>query len=59
MHKILTGGICYRGLFDHFGEQHEKVQSGQHEGSLSHELIAGAASYEAIKAYNDHCAKQG
>ncbi|KAI7895574.1 uncharacterized protein EV154DRAFT_495348 [Mucor mucedo] len=49
------------GLFDLFGEQHEQVSAtpSEHEGSLSHELIAGAASYEAIKAYNKHCEKEG
>jgi hypothetical protein len=26
---------------------------------LSHELIAGAASYEAVKAYNEHCEREG
>lgn len=49
----------YRGLFDFFGEQHEQVHSDKHEGKLSHELIAGAASYEAVKAYQEHCAKNG
>lgn len=55
---LITFLYC-RGLFNNFGDQHEKVESGQHEGSLTHELIAGAASYQAIKAYNEHCAKQG
>lgn len=48
-----------RGLFDFFGEQHSKVHSGEHEGSFTHELIAGAAAYEAAKAYNEHCEKNG
>ncbi|CAO3629566.1 unnamed protein product [Mucor hiemalis] len=48
-----------KGLFDFFGEQREQVHSGEHEGSLSHELIAGAASYEAVKAYEKHCAENG
>ncbi|KOS17076.1 hypothetical protein ESCO_006029 [Escovopsis weberi] len=30
-----------------------------HEASLSHELIAGAAAYEAFKAYENHCAENG
>ncbi|ORZ03647.1 hypothetical protein BCR43DRAFT_483709 [Syncephalastrum racemosum] len=47
------------GLFDHFKDSHEKVESGKHEGSLTHELIAGAASYQAAKAYNEHCEKNG
>ncbi|CDH57158.1 predicted protein [Lichtheimia corymbifera JMRC:FSU:9682] len=49
------------GLFDHFQSQHEEVMNTEsgHEGKLSHELIAAAASYEAAKAYNDHCAANG
>ncbi|KAK8915742.1 hypothetical protein H634G_07975 [Metarhizium anisopliae BRIP 53293] len=31
----------------------------QNKPSLSHELIAGAASYEAAKAYENHCAENG
>ncbi|KAB8202563.1 Protein of unknown function DUF3759 [Aspergillus parasiticus SU-1] len=31
----------------------------EHQAKLSHELIAGAASFEAMKAYNDHCEKNG
>ncbi|KAL5527671.1 hypothetical protein ACEPAG_6472 [Sanghuangporus baumii] len=31
----------------------------EHKAKLSHELIAGAASFEAAKAYEDHVAKNG
>ncbi|OAX35130.1 hypothetical protein K503DRAFT_746368 [Rhizopogon vinicolor AM-OR11-026] len=31
----------------------------EHKAQLSHELIAAAASYEAMKAYNKHCEKNG
>lgn len=31
----------------------------KHEAKLSHELIAGAAAFEAAKAYEDHKAKNG
>jgi hypothetical protein len=31
----------------------------EHEPSFAHELIAGAASYEAAKAYEDHVARNG
>ncbi|CAG8159288.1 unnamed protein product [Penicillium salamii] len=31
----------------------------KHEPSKIHELIAGAASYEAAKAYEDHVARNG
>ncbi|KAF8694326.1 hypothetical protein AX14_002084 [Amanita brunnescens Koide BX004] len=30
-----------------------------HKAELSHELIAGAAAYEAAKAYENHCATNG
>ncbi|OQD78242.1 hypothetical protein PENDEC_c001G02975 [Penicillium decumbens] len=33
--------------------------SQEHEASFSHELIAGAASYEAAKAYEKHCEENG
>ncbi|KAJ7777950.1 hypothetical protein DFH07DRAFT_570220 [Mycena maculata] len=39
--------------------QHDSVSTGTHKGKLSHELIAAAASYEAAKAYEAHCEKQG
>ncbi|KAI9253023.1 hypothetical protein BY458DRAFT_443465, partial [Sporodiniella umbellata] len=49
------------GLFDQFSQQHAEVKETPHEhkGKLSHELIAGAASYEAVKAYQKHCEEQG
>ncbi|KAF8177767.1 hypothetical protein K438DRAFT_1605921, partial [Mycena galopus ATCC 62051] len=34
------------------------VQS-EHKASLTHELIAGAAAYEAAKAYQEHCKEKG
>ncbi|KAF8343483.1 hypothetical protein F5887DRAFT_328437 [Amanita rubescens] len=44
-------------------EEHEQyynqVQNAPHKAKLSHELIAGAAAYEAAKAYNEHLAKNG
>lgn len=30
-----------------------------HESKLSHELIGGAAAFEAVKAYEDHERKEG
>lgn len=38
--------------------QEEGVQP-EHEASFVHELIAGAASFEAAKAYEDHVARNG
>ena len=31
----------------------------KHEGHLSHELIAGAASFAGMKAWEDHQRKEG
>jgi len=46
------------GLFSAFegnsGAYQQAVDSGDHQSSISHELIAGAASYEAAKAYEKH-----
>ncbi|KAF8650741.1 hypothetical protein AX14_008569 [Amanita brunnescens Koide BX004] len=51
--------------FEH-NEEHERyynefnnATTPEHKAKLSHELIAGAAAYEAAKAYNAHCAKNG
>ncbi|CAO3639736.1 unnamed protein product [Cunninghamella blakesleeana] len=49
-------------MMDHFSNSYEQVRSAEteeHKAKLSHELIAGAAAYEAIKAYNEHCEKNG
>ncbi|KIJ60203.1 hypothetical protein HYDPIDRAFT_117462 [Hydnomerulius pinastri MD-312] len=40
-------------------EDYLKVVNEPHKAKLSHELIAAAASYEAMKAYNEHCEKNG
>ncbi|KAG2337422.1 hypothetical protein BDR05DRAFT_1063281 [Suillus weaverae] len=40
-------------------DAHAQVTNAPHKAKLSHELIAAAASYEAMKAYNDHCEKNG
>ncbi|KAI8090916.1 uncharacterized protein B0P05DRAFT_527951 [Gilbertella persicaria] len=49
------------GFFDHFSDSHQQLQDtpDEHKGSLTHEVIAAAASYEAVKAYNAHCEKNG
>lgn len=31
----------------------------EHKAKLSHELIGGAAGFEAMKAYEAHCARNG
>lgn len=41
-------------------EARDELYEGQpHESKLSHELIAGAASFEAMKLYEDRQRKQG
>ncbi|KAF8137189.1 CipC1 protein [Boletus edulis] len=46
------------GLFDAFqGDRDEYDQ--KHKGHVTHDLIAGAATFEALKAYEEHCASQG
>ncbi|KUL83239.1 hypothetical protein ZTR_10481 [Talaromyces verruculosus] len=38
---------------------YQQYQNTEHEASFTHELIAGAASYEAAKAYEKHCEENG
>ncbi|KAF7317406.1 hypothetical protein HMN09_00476900 [Mycena chlorophos] len=40
-------------------QAYEQVTQAPHKAALSHELIAAAASYEAAKAYEKHCAANG
>ncbi|KAI6025096.1 hypothetical protein PISMIDRAFT_673030 [Pisolithus microcarpus 441] len=50
------------GIFDAFSsheDSYNEFNSSPHKASLSHELIAGAASYEAAKAYERHVAENG
>ncbi|KAG5649038.1 hypothetical protein DXG03_000387 [Asterophora parasitica] len=50
------------GIFHHESEQaqaYEQVVNAPHKASLSHELIAAAASYEAAKAYEKHVSANG
>lgn len=45
-----------------FGDQedsHGAVYGDQHEGKFSHELIAGAASFEAAKLFEDRQRREG
>ncbi|KWU41822.1 CipC protein [Rhodotorula sp. JG-1b] len=49
---------------DFFDENSYQAQAAQqvqteHKSSLSHELIAGAAAWEAQKAYARHCEQNG
>ncbi|KLO14981.1 hypothetical protein SCHPADRAFT_825489 [Schizopora paradoxa] len=58
------------GWFDHGSDEHgafnqvrphppRRSISDLHKAKLSHEVIGGAAAYEAMKAYEDHVAKNG
>ncbi|KAF5322305.1 hypothetical protein D9619_000904 [Psilocybe cf. subviscida] len=40
-------------------QAYDQVVNAPHKAELSHELIAGAASYEAAKAYERHCEANG
>ncbi|KAM4054592.1 hypothetical protein HRG_005428 [Hirsutella rhossiliensis] len=40
-------------------EAHDVVTQRPHEAKWSHELLGGAAAFEAAKAYEDHVAKNG
>lgn len=42
-----------------FGDHHEAVYGDKHEGSFTHELIAGAASFEAAKLFEDRQKREG
>ncbi|KAH9033894.1 hypothetical protein EDB85DRAFT_1949402 [Lactarius pseudohatsudake] len=50
-----------------FDDDHEVSQAysevestpNEHKAKLSHELIAGAAAYEAAKAYEEHSEREG
>ncbi|KAI0832431.1 hypothetical protein BC628DRAFT_1346607 [Trametes gibbosa] len=47
------------GWFDDNADAYEQVTNAPHKAELSHELIAAAASYEAAKAYEKHCEREG
>ncbi|KAJ5676147.1 hypothetical protein N7462_009044 [Penicillium macrosclerotiorum] len=50
------------GFFDHDSEEyrhHDEMTNRPHEAKWSHELIGGAAAYEAMKAYEEHEARNG
>ncbi|KAK2818395.1 hypothetical protein FQN49_007944 [Arthroderma sp. PD_2] len=50
------------GLFSNISEHaqaHNEVTNAPHKAALSHELIAGAAAYEAAKAYENRVQENG
>ncbi|KAG8956860.1 hypothetical protein FRC04_000338 [Tulasnella sp. 424] len=42
-----------------WGVAHQQVNDAGHKAELSHELISGAAAYEAAKAWEKHQEKNG
>ncbi|KAN0084619.1 Protein of unknown function (DUF3759) domain containing protein [Tylopilus felleus] len=44
-----------------FSNKHEDShnQFNTHSGHITHDVLGGAAAYEATKAWEDHCAKNG
>ncbi|KAH0826185.1 hypothetical protein J3R83DRAFT_5617 [Lanmaoa asiatica] len=58
-YEQVSGAICESCTNWSLTSLVSKVINEPHKAKLSHELIAAAASYEAMKAYNDHCEKQG
>ncbi|KAJ6618706.1 hypothetical protein B0H10DRAFT_1947337 [Mycena sp. CBHHK59/15] len=51
------------GWFSHDSEEAQAYNTANapetHKSKLSHELIASAASYAAVRAYEKHCEKNG
>ncbi|KAL2013617.1 hypothetical protein VTN00DRAFT_1142 [Thermoascus crustaceus] len=45
--------------WDESRDAHKQVYGEQHEAKLSHEIIAGAASFAGLKAFEDHQRKEG
>jgi len=43
---------------DHY-RAYQEYERAPHKAKLSHELISAAVAYQAAKAYNQHCAKNG
>ncbi|KAI6133514.1 CipC protein [Pisolithus thermaeus] len=44
---------------EHAYNEYSNLPTEEHKAKLSHELIAGAAAYEAAKAYENHKARNG
>lgn len=61
--KLTGGGSGNSGLYDEQGAQHQYNQvynqPQQHQGSWTHEAIAGAAGFAAMQAYESHLRATG
>ncbi|KAF7374913.1 hypothetical protein MSAN_00377400 [Mycena sanguinolenta] len=49
----------FGGSSDQENQYNEFNSTPKHSADMSHELLAGAASFAAAKAYADHCKKNG
>ncbi|KAI7868415.1 hypothetical protein BDF14DRAFT_1956388 [Spinellus fusiger] len=49
------------GLLRYFGPQHEEVYSDKNlsKATLTHRTVGGAAAYDAVKTFGNHCQTQG
>lgn len=47
------------GRDNNYEQDHQQVYGDQHEGKFSHELVAGAASFEAAKLFEDRQRREG
>ncbi|KAH7337047.1 putative phosphoglycerate mutase family protein [Rhizoctonia solani] len=50
---------CWNGISTVPAQAYDQVTQRPHEASWTHELIAGAAAFEAAKAYENHVAENG
>ncbi|KAF5551407.1 phosphoglycerate mutase family [Fusarium mexicanum] len=46
-------------VVEQFNNYNQNSGNSEHHAKLSHEIIGGAAAFEAAKAYEDHVAKNG
>ncbi|RCK56523.1 hypothetical protein Cantr_06008 [Candida viswanathii] len=46
-------------MFGIFEENHQEVYNGGHEAKFSHEVVAGAASFAAVKLFEDKQRRDG
>lgn len=57
--KPLTKSFFKMFGFGEAKEHRDAVYEGQHEGKLSHEIVAGGAAFEAMKLFEDRQRKNG
>jgi hypothetical protein len=57
--RFEIGGPLLLKMFGFGEEEHRQVYGQEHEAKFSHELIAGAASFEAVKLFEDRQRREG